>query len=86
MTLLWILTAAVPVVGVAAIAQWAWRRSCGRQITTTEWVLRLRAADERMPLRPPKFRNRTMRTGFDIGQRPAARVEPVSIEKRRGTK
>ena len=80
---LWALTLSLPVLAALLALELWWRhRSRSRRpATASEWMARMAVLNAKVPIKPPKFRNREMRTGFDITKPKAGTVE--SIENRK---
>ena len=62
-TFLWILTAAIPALSIVGKICYEWRKCHPLDVSAAEWLERMREADKRMPLAPPRFRSKEMRTG-----------------------
>ena len=81
MNLLWALTLSLPVVLALGIALWLYERHLERPMMVDEKRQRMEALNAKVPLKPPRFRNKEMRQGFDITKPKAGTVE--SIENRK---
>ena len=81
--LLYLMTAALPVIGLAALVRHLWNRAHPQDLTVTEWRARMAKLE---PLPPPKFLSKYTSHGAAGVCFPEPKSTKMTVVKRRAIK